>query len=182
MYKKIAITVLALGTSALLNAGDAARSISDASEPFLGVEIGGTMVQGDTNGPLGELNHDSSSASIGVRLGAQNAQWRSMLMIDYFDSGEQNYERAMVLVDYFIMPSSFSTTAFRPYIGINGGYLNYEADDTVDASGMTYGAQAGFTAAISANVDFDLSYRYSVASPDEIDHIGNIAFGINYIY
>jgi len=184
MVKKVLVAALMLGAGTLASAGDNTRQISEQSEAFVGVELGGTFVQGDTDGTvLGEANHDGSGASIGLRLGAQNAQWRSMIVLDYFDSDDddQTYERAMVQVDYFLMASSFNTTAFRPYIGLNAGYLNYESTN-IDESGFTYGGQVGFTAAVSQNIDFDVAFRYSVASPDELDHVGNVVFGINYLY
>ena len=177
------VAALLLGANSSLYAGDNARSVSDVSEAFIGLELGGTFVQGDTGGPLGELNHDGTGASVGLRLGAQNAAWRSMLVLDYFDSDDddQTYERAMIQVDYYLMSSTYNTTAFRPYIGLNGGYVNYEST-AVDESGFSYGGQVGFTAAVSENIDFDIAYRYSVASPDELDHIGNVVFGLNYLY
>jgi len=178
------VTALILGASTFANAGDNTRQISEQSEVFIGVELGATFLQGDTGDPVfGELNHDGSGASIGLRLGAQNAQWRSMLILDYFDSDDddQTYERGMIQVDYYIMASNFTTTTFRPYIGINGGYINYESTG-IDESGFTYGGQVGFTAAVSDNIDFDVAYRYSLANPDELDHVGNVVFGINYLY
>ncbi|NKQ40494.1 MAG: porin family protein [Sulfurovum sp.] len=184
MFKKAITTVLVLGMSSFVSAGDDTRQISEESEVFVGVEIGGTMVQGDidkSGTPLYDPNHSATGASIGIRLGAQNMQWRSMVMIDYFSKDVQTYERALIQVDYFVSPSNFSTTAFRPYIGINGGYINYEGG-TADENGFTYGGQAGFTASVTQDIDFDLAYRYSVTTFDELDHIGNVAFGINYLY
>jgi len=184
MLKRLVTTILVLGMGSFLSAGDDVRSISDASEVFVGVEVGATMIQGDTGDLVfGELNHEGSGASIGLRLGAQNVQWRSMLVLDYFnsDDDDQTYERGMVQVDYYIMPSSFNTIAFRPYIGINGGYMNYESTG-IDESGFTYGGQAGFTMSVLDNVDLDVAYRYSFAGPDELDHIGNVVFGVNYRY
>ncbi len=185
MFKKVMVTALMLGVSSFANAGDNTRQISEESEVFIGVELGGTFVQGDTGDPVfGEPNHDGSGASFGLRLGAQNAQWRSMVVLDYFnsDDDDQTYERGMIQVDYYLMPSNFNTTSFRPYIGINGGYANYETTGIEDANGFTYGGQVGFTAAVSDNIDFDVAYRHAFAGPDELDHIGNVVFGVNYLY
>ncbi len=180
MLKKVISVALVFGAITFLSAGDNTRSINETSEVFIGLEVGATFVQGDS---VLDLNHEGSGASIGFRLGAQNEQWRSMLIFDYFDSedDDQNYERTMIQVDYYIMPSNFTTVAFRPYIGINGGYLNYESS-IVDESGFTFGAQVGFTADVSNSVDLDIAYRYSVANPDELDNIGNLIVGINYLY
>ncbi len=184
MLKRVVAVALVLGMGVYANAGDNARQISEESEVFIGAELGGVLIQGDTGDPVfGEKNHDGNGVSIGVRLGAQNALWRSMVVLDYFnsDDDDQNYERVMVQVDYYIMAESFNTAAFRPYIGINGGYANYESTN-IDVSGFTYGGQIGFTAAVSNNIDLDIAYRHAFAGPDELDHIGNVVFGVNYLY
>ena len=184
MLRKVIAVALVLGMGAFAYAGDDVRQISEESEVFVGVEIGGTMVQGDLDkpgGPLYTQNYDGTGASIGLRLGAQNAQWRSMVLIDYFDKDAQSYERAMVQVDYYLMAQNFNTVSFRPYLGVNGGYMNYEGG-TADENGFTYGGQVGFTAAVTQNIDFDLAYRHSVTTFDELDHVGNVVFGVNYLY
>ena len=182
MLKRVVTTLLVLGASSFLNAGDDIRQIGDTSEVFIGVELGATFVQGDT---LLELNHEGDGASVGLRLGAQNAQWRSMAVLDYFnsDDDDQTYTRGTVQVDYYIMASDFSTAEFRPYVGVNGGYMNYESSAVgIDENGVTYGGQIGFTSAISTNVDLDMAYRYSITNPSEMDHIGNLVFGVNFLY
>ena len=184
MFKRLAAIALVLGMGSFAIAGDNVRKISEESEVFVGVELGAALIQGDTGTVLGEKNHDGSGVSIGLRLGAQNAMWRSMVVFDYFnsDSDDQTYERVGIQVDYYIMASSFNTTTFRPYIGINGGYANYESTGILDANGFTYGGQVGFTAAVYSNIDFDVAYRHAFAGPDELDHIGNVVFGMNYLY
>ncbi len=183
MLRKTVFAVLVAGMATFVNAGDGVNQVSEETEVFIGAEIGGTMVQGDVGDPVLGLdqNYEGTGASIGLRLGAQNLQWRSMLMFDYFDKDAQTYERIMAQIDYFISPNRFSTTAFRPYIGVNGGYMNYEGG-TVDESGFTYGGQAGFTTAVTQNIEVDLAYRYNVTTFDELDNVGNVAFGINYLY
>ena len=180
MLKRAIVTLLVLGISSFLSAGENTRQISDTSEVFIGVEAGAAFVQGDT---ALEPNHEGTSASIGIRFGAQNQQWRSMLIVDYSNNTDDNqkYERGMIQVDYFIPIWQMGNAAFKPYVGINGGYMNYESTG-IDESGFTYGAQIGFTAGVSDTIDLDVAYRYSVASPDAIDNIGNVVVGINYLY
>jgi len=182
MLRKAITAVLVLGVSTFVSAGDNTRSISETSEVFIGAELGATMAQGRTGGVFGVENYDDMGLSLGLRLGAQNALWRSMVVVDYFDNDVQNYERAMIQVDYYVMSNRFNTTTFRPYIGLNGGYANYEATGVLDDSGFVYGGQIGFTASVSENIDLDVAYRHSIASPDDLDHIGNVVFGVNYLY
>jgi len=183
MFKRAVLLTLFVGVMSLVNAGDDTREISEESVGFIGVEVGGAWIQGETGGFFGEANHKGSGASLGVKLGAQNEQWKSSVIIDYFnsDDDDQTYERAMVQVDYFIAPTTFATPTFRPYIGLNGGYLNYESTG-VNESGMTYGGDIGFSVGVGDSVDLDLTYRYSIAGPEEFDNIHNVVVGINYLY
>ena len=184
MFKKGILLALLIGVISLANAGDNAREISEESVGFIGIEVGGALIQGDTTGTIfGEVNHKGKGVSFGVKLGAQNEQWKSSVIIDYFnsDDDDQMYERAMIQVDYFIAPTMFATSAFRPYIGINGGYLNYEST-AINENGITYGGDIGFNVGVSDSVDLDLTYRYSIAGPHEFDNIHNVVVGINYLY
>lgn len=183
LFKKMAFIALSLLLSSFVYAGEVNDKISDESEVFIGVEVGGALVQGDTGGVFGESNHNGDGVSFGLRLGAENSMWRSMVVFDYFNSDEddQNYERMMIQVDYFVLAKQFQATSFKPYIGVNGGYLNYESYG-IDESGFAYGGEFGFTTAVSKSVDLDFALRYSIAAPDELDSVGNIAFGINYFY
>jgi len=180
MLRSVISIALVLGTTALLSAGDDTRIIGEESEVFIGAEGSVAMVQGNS---FWGVNHEGSGPAVGIRLGAQNENWRSMVVVDYFDSedDDQNYERGIVQVDHFLFNNQFNTVAFRPYIGANVGYLNYESM-TADESGMTYGGQVGFTAGVSNAIDLDVAFRYSVAAPDDLDHIGNLVFGVNWLY
>ena len=180
MFRSVISAALMLGTTALLSAGGDMRSIGGESEVFIGAEGPLAMVQGSS---FWDVNHEGSGPAFGVRLGAQNENWRSMVVLDYFDSedDDQNYERGTIQVDHFLFNNQFDTVAFRPYIGANVGYLNYESM-TADESGMTYGGQVGFTAGVSNSVDLDVAFKYSIAAPEELDHIGNLVFGVNYLY
>ena len=185
MLKKITLVLVFLGVNTGLYAGGNDYDTSESSTPFIGLELGGTFVQGDTNGTKsGEPNHKGSGASFGLRFGAQNAQWRSMVIFDYFHSkkDDQKYERALIQVDYFVMPDTFAGTSFKPYVGINGGYVSYESTNIPNANGFTYGGQLGVVMALSNHIDVDLAYRYNMAQPTALDNIGSVVLGVNYIY
>lgn len=55
-------------------------------------------------------------------------------------------------------------------------------------SGFVYGGQIGVLFSVAENIDVDLMYRYSLSNATqedrdaELDHIGSIVFGINYVY
>ncbi len=180
MFKKITIASAILAMASFAYAGADVFDTEDSSSPFIGLELGGTFVQGDTDA---EKSHKGKGFSVGLRLGAQNEQWRSMVMFDYYNNktDKQKYERALIQVDYFIMPDTFAGTMFKPYVGVNGGYLNYESKG-IDTSGITYGGQIGVQATVSDHIDVDLGYRYSIARPKELGNIGNIALGVHYVY
>jgi len=169
MVKKIAMVLLctALGNSVY------ARDISE-SQTFLGVEVGLTEVQGE------QPSDESDDVSYGLRLGAQNEQWRTMFALNYFDSGEHNIEKFFLSVDYFLLESNvLEDSLIRPYIGVNVGYMNFESTG-VDESGLLYGMQGGVVFSIVENIDFDISYRYSLSNTDALDHTSDVVFGIHY--
>jgi len=172
MVKKLGMVLLctALGSSVY------ARDLSE-SQKFIGVEVSITEVQG--NQPS-DTSHDQS---YGLRVGAQNEKWRTMFTLNYFDSGEHNVEKLFLSVDYFFLKSDIiDNYALQPYLGVNLGYMNFESTGGIDASGFLYGAQAGAVLNITDEVGFDLGYRYSLSSADELDHTGDVVFGINYQY
>jgi len=184
MVKKIAVALLCIALGGSLYAREVAES-----EKFIGLEIGAATIQADTGGILGEADHDGTDVEFGLRLGAQIDQWRTMLVFDYFDSSDddQNYEKGLVTFDYFFLdPQKRESNAFRPYLGINLGYMNYESTN-VDINSFVYGGQIGFTYRVTEHIDFDIMYRYSLTSdsgsdPYSTDHIGSALLGINYVY
>jgi len=171
MVKKIGIVLLctALGSSVY------ARDITE-SQKFIGVEVSITEVQGE------QPSDKSDDVSYGIRVGAQNEQWRTMFTLNYFDSGEHNIEKLFLSVDYFFLKTDvYNSYALQPYLGLNMGYMNYESTG-VDADGFVYGMQGGVVLDVMENVAFDVGYRYSLSSADELDHTGDVVFGINYQY
>jgi opacity protein-like surface antigen len=129
------------------------------------------------------LDHDGSDVEYGLRLGAQNDEWRTLLTVNYFDSSDddQEYVKGLVSFDYLLMKES----AFKPFIGVNFGYISYttsvpNGDD--DDSGFLYGAQAGFLYRVAEHVQMDISYRYSLSEADRVNHTEGVVFGINYIF
>ncbi len=189
MLKSAAVVVLCLGLGSTLYGGG-----SDSNHPFIGVEIGYATVQGAVaNGPfLDDVNPDYKGSDIeyGIRIGAQTESWRTTLAFNFFDSNEvnakQNYEKGLASVDYF--PFYSKESSVEPYIGANVGYVNYESENNIDMSGFIYGLQAGVVFKVTENVEADLMYRYSLSNATqddrnaELDHIGSIVFGINYVY
>ena len=173
MVKKITIALLCvvLGTTVY------ARNISE-SQKFIGVEVSITEVQGE------QPNDKSDDVSYGIRVGAQNEQWRTMFTLNYFDSGDHNVEKLFLSVDYFFLKTDFMDNhAFQPYLGGNIGYMNYESKTpNIDADGFIYGFQGGVVLDVIEDIGFDVGYRYSLSSADEFDHTGDVVFGLNYQY
>jgi len=125
-------------------------------------------------------SYDGSGGSFGVHLGGQEGQWRATLGYEYFDNDDaQNFDLFSAEVDYFFLENP---GAFQPYIGLVGGYLNYETTNAEDSGGFAYGASAGVNIPVGENIDLDLGLRYLFATQDEVDHIGSVNFSINYFY
>lgn len=176
MVKKVIVAGLCMALSTVVEAGD-----TSISESIIGVEVGYGAIQANNQfSPIvGELNHNGSNVEFGLRIGAQQKDWRALFVADYMNSkdDDQKYTKGMLAVDYFILQDS----ALKPFIGGNAGYMNYESTN-IDESGFLYGAQAGLIYRIMDNVEMDMTYRYSLTSANETDHIQGLTFGLNYIY
>ena len=175
--------ILTLSLCTVLGTSLQARDL-DPSRSFIGLEVGAATIQGDTGAfLLGEPDHKGSDVEYGFRLGTQTNAWRTMFVFNFFDSSDddQNYEKGFLELDYFFLNDDDTSSDFRPYIGANLGYMNYESTN-IDSSGILYGGQAGFAYKIMDTVDLDIMYRYSLTDADNTDHIESVVFGLNYLY
>ncbi len=174
MVRKIAITLMC----ATLGSSLYAENIS-YGKGFVGLEVGAATVQADVGGYFNQLDYEGDAVEYGIRLGAQTDEWRTMLLFDYYDSSDddQNVEKGYLTVDYLFTNES----AFKPFIGVNVGYMNYEST-FIEDDGFLYGGQAGFIVNVAETIDLDLSYRYSLSDAEALDHVGSIIFGLNYLY
>jgi len=175
MSKKLGFVLLC----ALLGTVVEAEDVSE-SQKFIGVEVTMAEVQGDV---VRRVDPEiSQGAGFGLRLGAQNNEWRTMFTFNYFDNEARNVEKLFLSIDYFFLKSDITENyAIQPYIGMNIGYMNYEAVG-IDESGMLYGGQVGGIFSLSESIDFDLGYRYSLSAADALDHTGDVVFGLSYLY
>jgi len=176
MIKTVAIASLCM----IVGSSVYAREVSQ-SERIIGIEIGSGIIQANNQfSPIiGELDHRGQDIEYGLRIGAQQKEWKTLFVADYFNSSDddQEYIKGLLEVDYFIVQEG----AFKPFIGANLGYMNYQTT-AIDESGFLYGGQAGVSYRITDSVDADLLYRYSLSSADNTDHLEGIMFGLNYIY
>lgn len=172
MIKKIATALLCVALGSSLYAKDISISTK-----FIGLEVGYAGVQGDH---FLEADYTGEDIEFGFRIGAQNNEWRTMFVFDYYDSSDhdQNIEKGLFIVDYFFIDGE---STFKPYIGVNAGYANYEST-LVEDSGLLYGGQIGFVIGATETIDLDLSYRYSLSDAEALDHIGSLVLGVHYLF
>ena len=165
---------------ALLASSVYAKNLT-TSQTFIGLDVGYSQVKGYINDKDTLKYESDSDVQYGFRIGAQNEEWRTTFIFGYYDNGDtnQNVEEYLLTVDYFLTNSQ---NTLKPYIGVNVGYANYESDLVKDESGVVYGAQVGFSVDVAEHFNVDLSYRYSVTGYDELDHIGGVMFGMNYLF
>ena len=182
--KKITTLFLGMAFGTVLQADN--YSIGDK---FLGIEVGAATIQGavytDFLDPLTyNPMFEGSDVTYGLRFGAQNDEYRSTILFDYYDSvdEDQTLQLGLVTVDYYVLSRDAAAVKIKPYIGINLGYLRYEST-LVDESGFAYGGQAGVAASVSSKIDIDVAYRYSLAlNTHTMDHFGAFMVGLNYLY
>ncbi len=175
MVKKIVAVLLGTMIGSSLYAGN----YDVGTKGFLGLEFGAATVEGER---LNEFNHKGDAVEYGIRFGAQSDEWRATFAFNYFDSSEddQNVEKGFLMVDYFFF-SNKSEFDIRPFIGGNIGIVNYESTG-VDTTDFVYGGQAGVVVGLGESFDIDVSYRYSLSGSDQINELGSVVFGLNYLY
>ena len=146
------------------------------SERFIGLEAGYSDVQGF------HPTDTSDNLTYGLRIGAQNEEWRTMVGLNLYESKRHSLERVIASLDYFFM-NDIETKPFpiTPYFGVNIGYMNFESIG-VDESGTIYGGQAGLMFSFIPSLDIDVAYRYSLSGKDAFDHVGEVFLGLNFKY
>ncbi|MFK5976328.1 MAG: outer membrane beta-barrel protein [Sulfurovum sp.] len=177
MLRKIVVVCLSILVASSLNA----REVSQ-NETFIGLEMGYVGVQGDR---VLDPKHTDSDLSYGIRIGTQNEDWRAIFLYSYYNNvdSDQNAEFGLFSLDYFFLQKNSSTVSiFRPYLGLNIGYGNYESTNLANVNAYLYGGQTGVVVDINDNIDIDFSYRHSFSDEDAFNHVGGFIFGVNYIY
>jgi opacity protein-like surface antigen len=184
MIKKVKTISLAVILSSLLYADN-----YSVGKKFVGLEVGGAEIQGGVYPDLNNIFvfdplYTSTDVTYGLRFGAQNDEYRTMLLFDYYDNvdDDQNLQLGLVTVDYYVLSQDAAAVTIKPFVGINLGYLRYQST-LVDETTFAYGGQAGIVASISENIDIDLAYRYTLGqNAPTMDHFGAAMLGLNYIY
>jgi hypothetical protein len=173
MFKKIFFVVLS--TFSLTHAVD-----DFSSERLLGIEVGYTTTTTKANG----VQVNARDVESGIRLGAQNEEWRTTLAASFLESNGRDYQKVMLSFDRFVWHSFYKTDSidFKPYLGAHVGWLRYSEDVVLSDNGLAYGGQLGLALNVINQVDFDVSYRHTVTDIEQVEEIGSFLFGINYIY
>ncbi len=177
---KMALLTTIVGTSLY------ASNYDSETKSFIGLEAGYAVLDGKKFNLLPDEDssfYEGSGIEYGIRIGAQNDEWRATLAFNYYDNNDdaddQNLERGQAMVDYFFLSDPSAT--IRPYIGASIGYANYEST-FVDESGLVYGGQAGVVISSGESLDIDLSYRYSLGQVEVLNSVSSVTVGVNYIY
>jgi opacity protein-like surface antigen len=152
-----------------------------SSERLLGIEVGYTTV--NSANEIG-LVESKSDAEFGIRLGAQNEEWRTTLRANFLKTQGRNYQKVMLDFDRFVWASLYKTDSvvFKPYLGAHVGWLHYTDEVIPSENGLAYGGQMGLALNVLNQVDFDIAYRYTAANVNDVDDMSSFVFGVNYIY
>jgi hypothetical protein len=120
MWKKIMIPMMVLGAvSATAGSYDLE---ANPSKIFVGVQAGESWVQGTHKA---DNDYKTAGIAYGLRLGAQNYEWRSMVTLDYMNNKKVGYLRGEIHTDYlFHFNSDAAGVGIVPFLGLNGGYAS----------------------------------------------------------
>jgi len=151
-----------------------------SSERLLGINVGYNNIN------LHKNSGDKSlvGAEVGLKIGAQNDEWRTLLSGNFFTKDGHKYQKVMLEIDRFVWSSLYEKDSilFKPYVGTHIGWLRYTDQLSLTDSSLVYGGQVGLACNVIDEVDLDLGYRYSITDSEKIDNIGSVILGVNYIY
>jgi len=176
MIKKVFFTLIMLVMTNTVIAGDAL-----SSKTFIGFEVDGTKLDSNTS--------TGTNISYGIRVGAQNNEWRTTLLYNYYnntDTGiEETTNQGSFNLDYFLWTTETSDLQIKPFVGAHVGYMNYEwllNGVGKDESDVFFGGQVGVSLEVVNVVEIDLGYKYSKTNIDTLNNIGSFFLGLNYFY
>ncbi len=153
-----------------------------SSERFLGIEVGYTTLK--SNNIIG-IKENTPDVEYGFKIGAQNREWRTTVDLNFFKDNKKSYQQAKLSFDYFLWSSLYKSDdiVFKPYLGANIGWLNYTNESaSTKSNGLLYGGQLGLAWNVLDEVDFDLSYKYSLTNNKNIDSLSGFVLSLNYLY
>lgn len=152
-----------------------------SSERLLGIEVGYTTI--NSTNEIG-FNKTSNNVEFGIKIGAQNEEWRTTIHANFMKAQGRDYQKIMLDFDRFVWASLYKTDniILKPYLGAHVGWLRYTDDIALSDNGLAYGGQMGLALTVLNEIDFDLGYKYTVADIIGVDDIGSLTFGVNYIY
>ncbi|PHS33967.1 MAG: hypothetical protein COA92_02700 [Sulfurovum sp.] len=165
----------------LLMMGTVSASDALKSQTFIGFEIAGTDL--DSNASAG------TNISYGIRVGAQNDEWRTTLLYNHYNSSasgiEETINQGSFNLDYFMWTTETNSLHIKPFVGMHVGYMNYEWLENglaIDESDLFFGGQVGVSLEVIDVVEIDLGYKYSKTNIDNLNNIGSFFLGLNYFY
>ncbi len=167
-----------LSSLLILTLSEAKDSFS--SERLLGIEVG--YAGSKAKDAIG-LDESVNGVDFGVRLGAQNKDWRTFITANMSNYKGHKTQRVMLSFDKFVWQSLYKKDdiVFKPYLSGHIGYMQHKSDNPSE-NGMFYGGGLGVAWNVLNEVDFDLGYRYSFADLADLDSFDAVTFGVNYIY
>jgi len=150
-----------------------------AENGFIGVEVKYHGIEAQDPGT--RKSFDDDTVALGLRIGAQNDDFRATLMYDVVDDSEENggdISQYLILasVDYKIPIESQS---FHPFFGACLGYSEYEFDSHSEDD-FVYGAEAGLIFSLNPKIDIDVFARYLWPNHDTVDDYVQAGAGLNY--
>lgn len=175
-----------------------------AGEGFVGVDVGSAKITGKitatagstTLSATGDTTGGTQALKIGYYLNDNNRVYASIHRFN--ESTNVHVSEYKASYDYLI-----GTGDLKPFIGASIGTFSYKESglgtllvkDSLDASGMAYGAQVGLQYKINKNIDAEFSYVYLKTNGSETttytghptwtaklegDKVSSWQFGLNY--
>ena len=128
----------------------------------------------------GISHYDGTSApSFGIKYGKQAEMLRTTIEFSYAQMDSNKLQMLLMEVDRGILSSFFKDSKFKPYVGLNYGFMQHNSND----KGYAYGFTGGVTYILDHSIDINLATRILKTSKiKNIKDINTINLSLHYFY
>ncbi len=161
MIKNKMVKIVTLAT--LLGTSVMADTVIYPDYSLIGIEGGYTTITNDIDSATSSSNVNSSSNSIGLKIGAESYNYRIFLTANYYTKPDNSYDYIGSYGGEFDYLLNFSTRA-NFYLGVNAGIANMKflAPNEIEKrviSDPYFGGDAGLNFHATKLIDLELGAR-----------------------
>jgi opacity protein-like surface antigen len=118
-----------------------------------------------------------TDATLGLRYGLQDTQWRAMVTLE---KDYRGFKAATLETDVLFNTLDIETLKVKPYIGASVGYYDHKENDNKHA---IFGLHSGFIINVSDSIDFDFGISHKrKRDTDNLKRLNELTLSIHYFF